>query len=133
MDDPVWDASTFSKNRERVLEGEVAKAFFDQMLVHARERGLLSDEHFTVDGTLIEAWAGQKRFKRKAADPPSEPPDNPGHPSMDFHGERRPNATHASATDPEAWLYKKAKGQEAHATWGMRSWKIATAWWWIHA
>ena len=67
MDDPIWDASTFSKNRERLLEGDVAQAFFDQVLAQARERELLSDEHFTVDGTLIEAWAGQKSFKRKDA------------------------------------------------------------------
>jgi transposase len=112
MDDPVWDPSTFSKNRERLLEGNVAHAFFDQVLTQARAWGLLSDEHFTVDGTLIEAWAGQKSFKRKEADPP--PPDDPGNPSIDFRGERRTNATHASTTDPEARLYKKAQGQEAN-------------------
>jgi transposase len=112
MDDPIWDPSTFSKNRERLLEGVVAHAFFEQVLAQARERDLLSDEHFTVDGTLIEAWAGQKSFKRKAA-APSSPPDDPGNPSIDFRGERRTNATHASTTDPEARLYKKAKGQEA--------------------
>jgi transposase len=113
MDDPVWDASTFSKNRERLLEGDVATAFFAQVVAQARERDLLSDEHFTVDGTLIEAWAGQKSFKRQQADPPPEPPDDPGNPSIDFRGERRTNATHASTTDPAARLYKKAKGQEA--------------------
>jgi transposase len=112
MDDLVWDASTF-KNRERMLEGDVAAAFFDQALAQARERGLWSDEHFTVDGTLIEAWAGQKSFKRHDANRRSEPPDDPGNPSIDFHGERRTNATHASTTDPDARLYKKAKGQEA--------------------
>jgi transposase len=113
MDAPVWDASTFSKNRERLLEGDVATAFFEQVLAQAQERDLLSDEHFTVDGTLIEAWAGQKSFKRKQATPPPEPPDDPGNPSIDFRGERRTNATHTSTTDPEARLYKKAKGQEA--------------------
>jgi transposase len=113
LDDPIWDASTFSKNRERLLEGEVAHAFFDQVLTQARARDLLSEDHFTVDGTLIEAWAGQKSFKRKEAQSPSPPPDDPGNPSIDFRGERRTNATHASATDPEARLYKKAKGQEA--------------------
>jgi transposase len=113
MDDPIWNPSTFSKNRERLLEGEVAHAFFDQVLAQARERDLLSDEHFTVDGTLIEAWAGQKSCKRKTPEPPPSPPDDPGHPSLDFRGERRTNATHASTTDPEARLYKKAKGQEA--------------------
>ncbi len=113
MDDPIWDPSTFSKNRERLLEGDVAHAFFDQVLAQAQERELLSDEHFTVDGTLIEAWAGQKSFKRKTAEPPPSPPDDPGNPSIDFRGERRSNATHASTTDPEARLYKKATGQEA--------------------
>jgi transposase len=112
MDDPIWDASTFSKNRERLLAGDVAHAFFDQVLAQARERALLSDEHFTVDGTLMEAWAGQKSFKRKDAVPPSSP-DDPGNPSLDVRGERRTNATHASTTDPDARLYKKAKGQEA--------------------
>jgi transposase len=113
MDDPIWDASTFSKNRERLLAGDVAHAFFAQVLAQARERALLSDDHFTVDGTLIEAWAGQKSFKRKDTVPPEPPPDDPGNPSIDFRGERRTNATHASTTDPEARLYKKAKGQEA--------------------
>jgi len=113
MDDAVWDPTVFSKNRERLLAGEVAQMFFDQVLARARERELLSDDHFTVDGTLIEAWAGQKSFKQKESAPPSPPPDDPGHPSIDFRGERRTNATHASTTDPEARLYKKAKGQEA--------------------
>jgi transposase len=113
MDDAVWDPTVFSKNRERLLAGEVAQMFFDQVLARARERELLSDDHFTVDGTLIEAWAGQKSFKRKESAPPSPPPDDPGNPSIDFRGERRTNATHASTTDPEARLYKKAKGQEA--------------------
>ncbi len=113
MDEPIWEPSTFSKNRERLLEGEVAHAFFAQVLAQARERDLLSEDHFTVDGTLIAAWAGQKSFKRKEASSPSPPPDDPGNPSIDFRGERRTNATHASTTDPEARLYKKAKGQEA--------------------
>jgi transposase len=112
-DHPIWDASTFSKNRERLLEGDIAHAFCEQVLGQARDRDLLSDEHFTVDGTLIEAWAGQKSFKRKEAEPPSQPPDDPGNPGIDFRGERRTNATHASTTDPEARLYKKATGQEA--------------------
>jgi IS5 family transposase len=113
MDDPIWAPSTFSKHRERLLEGDVAHTFFDQVLAQAREHDLLSDAHFTVDGPLIEAWARQKSFKRKAAATPSEPPDDPGNPSVDFRGERRTNATHASTTDPAARLYKKAKGQEA--------------------
>jgi transposase len=113
MDDSVWDPTVFSKNRERLLAGDVAQAFFEQVLAQAREHDLLSDEHFTVDGTLIEAWAGQKSFKRKQADLPPEPPGDPANPSLDFRGERRTNATHASTTDPEARLYKKAEGQEA--------------------
>ena len=103
MDDPIWEASTFSKNRERLLEGDVAPACFDRVLAQARECALWADEHFTVDGTLIEAWAGQQSCKRKAVMPPS-PPDDPGNPSIDFRGERRTNAPHASTTDPEARL-----------------------------
>jgi transposase len=113
MDDAIWDATVFSKNRERLLKGEVAQAFFEQVLKLAQQRELLSDEHFTVDGTLIEAWAGQKSCKRQEAEPPSQPPDDPGNPSIDFRGERRTNATHASSPDPEARLYKKSRGQEA--------------------
>jgi IS5 family transposase len=112
LDAPVWDVTVFTKNRERLLDGEIATAFFDQVLAHAKAQDLLSDEHFTVDGTLIEAWAGHKSFRKKTeAAPP--PPDDPGNPSVDFRGERRTNATHASTTDPEARLYKKAAGQEA--------------------
>jgi transposase len=113
MDDPLWDATVFCKNRERLLEGDVARAFFEEIGQLARERGLLSDEHFTVDGTLIEAWAGQKSFKPKdrAKQPPTD--SEPGNPSVSFGGERRTNETHASTTDPEARLCKKASGQEA--------------------
>src|SRR5260370_2862355 len=111
MDDPVWDATVFTKNRERLLAGDIAQAFFDRALAQARQRGLRSDEHFTVDGTLIEAWASLKSFKRKEV--PSEPPDEPGNPTVDFHGERRSNDTHGSTTDPDARLARKAKGHEA--------------------
>jgi IS5 family transposase len=111
MDDPIWDATVFTKNRERLLAGDIAQAFFDRALAQARQRGLLSDEHFTVDGTLIEAWASLKSFKRK--DAPVEPPDDPGNPTVDFHGERRSNDTHGSTTDPDARLARKAKGHEA--------------------
>jgi transposase len=104
LNDPTWDPTVFSKNRKRLLEGEVASAFFEQVLAQVRERDPWSDDHFTVDGTLIEAWAGQKSFQQKAAAMPSAPPDNPGHPSLDFRGERRTNATHASTTDPDARL-----------------------------
>ncbi len=105
MDDPVWDATVFTKNRERLLAGDVARVFFDRVLAQARGRGFLSDEHFTVDGTLIEAWASLKSFQRKDASPP--PPDDPGNPTVNFHGERRTNATHASTTDAEAQLFRK--------------------------
>jgi transposase len=111
MDDPIWDATVFTKNRERLLAGDIAQAFFDRALAQARQRGLLSDEHFTVDGTLIEAWASLKSFKR--TDAPVEPPDDPGNPTVDFHGERRSNVTHGSTTDPDARLVRKAKGHEA--------------------
>src|SRR6058998_2524334 len=111
MDDSVWNATVFSKNRERLLGGEIARAFFDRVVAQARERGLLSDEHFTVDGTLVEAWASLKSFKRK--DEPPAPPDDPGNPTVNFHGERRSNATHASTTDPDARLARKGHGQEA--------------------
>src|SRR5574341_2326564 len=111
MDEHVWDATVFTKNRERLLEGDIAQAFFDKVLKQARGQLLLSDEHFTVDGTLVEAWAGHKSFKRKDA-PPTPPPDDPGNPSVDFHGEKRSNATHASTTDPDARLYRKTRGSE---------------------
>src|ERR1700745_2266425 len=98
MDDQVWDVTVFTKNRDRLLKGEVAAAFFTAVLLQARQRGLLSDEHFTVDGTRIEAGAGQKIFKRtdgNGGKPP--PPDNdPGNPTVDFHGEQRTNDTHQS-------------------------------------
>jgi transposase len=112
MDDPIWDATVFSKNRERLLKGEVAEAFFEQVLQLARQKDLLSDEHFTVDGTLIEAWAGQKSFQKKegGSTPPS---DDPGNPTVDFQGEKRSNQTHQSRTDPDSRLYKKGPGKEA--------------------
>jgi len=111
MDDPVWNATVFTKNRERLLGEEMARAFFDRVVAQARERGLLSAEHFTVDGTLVEEWASLKSFKRK--DVPPAPPDDPGNPTVNFHGERRSNATHASTTDPDARLARKGHGQEA--------------------
>ena len=113
MDEPVWDHSSFSKNRDRLLDGDVASGFFRAVRAQAEAARLLSDEHFTVDGTLLEAWASQKSFRRRegAADPP--PPDDPQNPTIDFHGERRSNATHRSTTDPDARLYRKAPGQPA--------------------
>ena len=112
MDDPVWDATVYSKNRERLLAADIAQAFFEQVIELARQHQLLSDEHFTVDGTLIEAWAGQKSFKPRArVEPPSK--GDASNPSISFRGQQRSNATHQSTTDPEARLFKKAKGQEA--------------------
>jgi transposase len=114
MDDPVWDFTVFSQNRERLLEADVARAFFEEVGELARAQGLLSDEHFTVDGTLIEAWAGQKSFKRRSpTDAPPAADSHPRNPRVDFRGEKRTNDTHASRTDADARLYKKAKGQEA--------------------
>ncbi len=110
MDDLVWDATVFTKNRDRVLGGEVAKVFFQEVLAEARRRSLLSDEHFTVDGTLIEAWASHKSFKPKDQSDSDEGGSNP---SVDFRRQRRTNDTHASRTDPEARLYKKGKGAES--------------------
>lgn len=112
MDDSIWDVTVFTKNRDRLLEGDVAVAFFEQVLNQARSKALLSDEHFSVDGTLIEAWAGNKSFKRKDS-PPEPPPDDPGNPEVDFHGENRKNETHQSTTDPESRMYKKSKGTTA--------------------
>jgi IS5 family transposase len=111
--EPGFDASTFSKNRERLLKHEVGQQFFDEVVAQAQERKLLSDEHFTIDGTLIEAAASLKSFKRRDAAPSDEPPDDPGNPTVDFHGEKRSNTTHRSTTDPEARLLKKGKGKEA--------------------
>jgi transposase len=112
LDDKVWSPTTFTKNRDRLLEGDTAGAFFDAVLEQARTAGLLSDEHFTVDGTMLEAWASLKSFRRKDANPPA-PPDDPGNPTVNFHGERRKNETHASTTDPDARLYRKGQGKEA--------------------
>src|SRR3990172_7588214 len=112
MDDPVWDPTTFTKNRQRLLDGDIAQRFFDRVLAQARARDLLSAEHFTVDGSLIEAWAGLKSFRRKdGSDDP--PPDDPGNPTVNFRGERRSNATHASTTDPDARLARRGPGREA--------------------
>ena len=111
MDDEIWDVTVFTKNRDRLLEGKVAQAFFDQVLEQARRQGLLSAEHFTVDGTLIEAWAGQKSFQRKEGKKPPE--DGGSNPTVNFHGEQRRNDTHRSTTDPEAMLYKKSRGSES--------------------
>lgn len=112
LDEPIWVASVFSKNRDRLLEADVASAFFDAVVDQARAAGLMSDEHFTVDGTMLEAWASLKSFQRKDAGP-TPPPDDPGNPTINFHGEPRKNDTHASTTDPDAQLYRKGPGKEA--------------------
>src|SRR5271155_2468099 len=111
LDEKVWDATTFTKNRDRLLEAAVAKEFLAQVVERAREAGLVSDEHFTVDGTLLEAWASLKSFQPK--DKRDAPPDDPGDPTGDFHGEKRANETHESKTDPDAKLARKGKGKEA--------------------
>ena len=101
LDDPVWNVTVFTKNRERSLGAEVANTFFAEVLAQASSGNLLSTDHFTVDGTLIEAWASHKSFKRKDGSG-ERPPDDPGNPTVDFHSERRSNDTHQSTTDPEA-------------------------------
>jgi transposase len=112
LDEPIWSPTTFSKNRERLLQGDIASAFFDAVVRQARDAGLMSDEHFTVDGTVLEAWASLKSVQRKDARP-TAPPDDPGNPTVNFHGETRKNDTHQSATDPDAQLYPKGPGKEA--------------------
>jgi transposase len=112
MDEAIWDHSTFSKNRERLLAAEIADGFFQAVLAEADAHRLLSDEHFTVDGTLLEAWASHKSFRPKDTDQ-GPPPDDPGNPTVNFRGERRKNDTHQSTTDPDARLYKKGVGRPA--------------------
>src|SRR4026208_21961 len=113
MDDEVWDATVFTKNRDRLLRGDIAQVFFQRVVEQARAQQLLSDEHFTVDGTLMEAWAGQKSFQRKPDDEPPSSNDGGSNPTVNFRGEKRSNATHQSTTDPEARLFKKSRGAEA--------------------
>ena len=112
-DDPVWVPTVFTKNRERLLEGNIAEAFLHEVLKAADQRGLLSHEHFTVDGTLLEAWASQKSFRRK--DDPTPPPSDgdPSNPTVNFRQEKRSNTTHQSVTDPECRLARKSPGTAA--------------------
>jgi transposase len=112
VDEPVWVPTVFSKNRDRLMEGEVAQKFFDRILEQAQAANLTSDEHFSVDGTLIEAWASQKSFQPKDQ-PPQPPPDDPGNPTINFRGEKRSNDTHESKTDPDARLARKSGGHES--------------------
>src|SRR5437588_10355905 len=109
MDDAIWDATVFTKNRQRLLDGNIANAFFAAVLKQARQRNLLSDEHFTVDGTLLEAWIGQKSFRRVEDDqqPPITGSCEGSNPTVNFHREKRSNQTHCSATDPDAMLSRK--------------------------
>jgi transposase len=110
-DDEVWDATVFTKNRDRLLEADVAKEFLAHVVEQARARGLTSDEHFTVDGTLLEAWAAAKSFQPR--DKKQPPPDDPGNPTVNFRGERRSNETHESKTDAESLLARKGEGKES--------------------
>jgi transposase len=114
IDDPVWDVTVFTKNRDRLLDGDVAAKFFQAVLDQPQVKALLSDEHFTVDGTLIDAWASMKSFKPKDGGG-DEPPARGGGRNAEraFHGEKRSNDTHASTTDPDARLYRKGRGKEA--------------------
>ena len=113
-DDPVWVPTVFSKNRDRLLAGDIAAAFLTEVLRLAEAHALLSHEHFTVDGTLLEAWASQKSFQPKTPAGPRPPSDDdPGNPSVNFRGERRSNATHRSVTDPDARLTRKSSNTAA--------------------
>lgn len=117
IDDPVWSPTTFTKNRDRLLDGDIAAAFFEAIRWHADTARLLSHEHFTVDGTLLEAWASHKSFKPRDT-PPDPPAPGDGNVAVDFRGERRTNATHQSTTDPDARLYKKGVGRPAQLAYG---------------
>jgi len=110
IDTPAFDATSFSKNRQRLLDNDVAGQFFGAVLAEARQRQLLSDEHFTVDGTLLDAWASIKSVQPKGKE--GGPPNGFKNPDVDFHGEKRSNETHASRTDPEAQLMRKGRGKE---------------------
>ena len=118
MDEEVWVPTVFSKNRDRLLAGEVAEVFFDEVLAEAKELDLLSAEHFTVDGTMMEAWAGLKSFQRKDGSGPRPSDTDRGNPTIDFHGETRRNDTHASTTDGDARLARKGDGKESKLCYG---------------
>ncbi len=120
MTEPGFDASTFSKNRLRLVEASIAKQFFGRVVAQAACAHLMSHEHFTVDGTLIEAWASLKSFKAKDG-PSAPPPDDPGNPTVDFRGEKRSNDTHESSTDPEAKLARKSGGTTAKLSFSAHS------------
>ena len=113
IDDKVWDHSTFTKNRDRLLEHDIIPSLFEEIVIMARKKDLLSDEHFSVDGTLIQAWASQKSFRRKDENDDDEDTGGGRNAECDFHGEKRLNSTHESRTDPEARNYKKSKRSAA--------------------
>jgi len=121
MVSPAFDHSVFSVNRERLLQHDVAGEFFRRVVAAARGRRLMSDEHFTVDGTLIESWASLKSFRPKDEDAPRDDEDDPGNPSVDFHGEKRANDTHQSTTDPQARLARKGQGKEAKLSFSLHA------------
>ena len=113
VDDAVWDATVFSKNRDRLLDGAIAAKFLAAVLAQPRVKTLMSSDHFSVDGTLIEAWASMKSFKLKDGSGNEPPPGSGRNGEVDFKGEKRSNETHASTTDPDARLYRKGAGMEA--------------------
>ena len=116
--EPSFDPTVFTKNRQRLLEHRLGQQLFDEVV---------ADEHFTVDGTLIEAAASLKSFRRRDGDPPASSDDDPGNPSVDFHGEKRSNATHQSTTDPEARLLRKGRARKpSWSFWPMPSWRTGT-------
>lgn len=121
LSEPVFDNSTFSKNQERLMQHEVAKRFFGQVVKLAREQGWVSDEHFSVDGTLIESWASLKSFVPKDQPRSGGDDEDPGNTDVNFRGQKRSNATHESTTDSEARLRKKAAGQEAKLSFGLHA------------
>src|SRR6516225_10071744 len=112
LDEDVWDPTVFTKNRDRLLEADVAKEFLAEVVGQAQRQGLTSDEHFSVDGTLLEAWASAKSFQPKKGKT-GPPPDDPGNPSVNFRGQRRSNETHESKTDPDARQARKGAGKES--------------------
>ena len=130
VDDPVWVPTVFSKNRDRLLEGDIAAAFMDAVLNLPRVKALLSDEHFSVDGTLIKAWASMKSFRRK--DGNDEPPAPGRNGERNFHKEKRSNETHASTTDPDARLARKSNGEGAKLAFtGHLLMENRNGWWWM--
>jgi transposase len=112
-DDKIWDETVFSKNRDRLLRGKIIDRLMEVLIDYAKKSKLTSDEHFTVDGTLLEAWASLKSFKDKENSENTDDDGDSGNPTVDFHGEKRNNTTHKSTTDPQAKLYRKSKGQAA--------------------